>query len=406
MTINIKLLTTEPLNKNGYSLIFILSHKGKRKKYKICNCLPEHWIASEELLSSRHPDYDILAPKIQVWKAKAKKILLSRPDDINEVYENLFNEKKAVDLGTFNDMGMAVVSELEASANSYEKRKDYINANKARGNARVYERALIEFDVFAPGIKFSGITFKLLMQFRDARLQKGNSKSTVSLYLRTLRALYNKFIKIHEFEASNPFEGVMKGLTVKSYAARKKNMSAEMIKKIEVIEHDYPTLYRFTDFWLLQYYFAGADYMDIYYLKNEQLRNGRVYFNRNKGNSGVAIDLKVHPKAQTIIDKYKQDGEYVFPWRKDVDGYKTHRRKAYDALKKAQIKHGIELSGAGGIWGHKVARHTFASIAKTMGIDEDLLRELQGHERDEIDNYYKDRYPEAMRDEALYRVIA
>jgi hypothetical protein len=28
-----------------------------------------------------------------------------------------------------------------------------------------------------------------------------------------------------------------------------------------------------------------------------------------------------------------------------------------------------------------------------------------GHERDDVDQYYKDRFPEAVRDEALFKII-
>jgi hypothetical protein len=41
----------------------------------------------------------------------------------------------------------------------------------------------------------------------------------------------------------------------------------------------------------------------------------------------------------------------------------------------------------------KVARHSFANRANLM-IETDITRELMGHERDDVDNYYKDKYPE------------
>ncbi len=405
MVIGLKLLKSQGLKKNGYPLYLEISHKKKRRRYKVCDCLPEHWLESEQMISVKHPEYDIISPQLMLWKNKARQLLVGRPEDIDAIYAVLFSPGAAV-LGTFYEMGMAYVADLEAAGNAYEKQKNHIKANKAQGNARVYHRALLEFNVFAPGVRMDEINFRLLWRFREARLAKGNSKSTVSLYLRTLRALYNHFVKIHDLEQNKPFEGVMQGLTVKSYATRKKNASMATVRQIERIVHDYESLYRFTDFWLLQFYLGGADYMDVYYLKNAQLRNGRVYFERNKGNGGGYVDLKIHPKAQAVIDKYRvADSEYVFPWRKDVDGYRTHRRKAYEALKKAQLKHGIELNGEGGRWGHKVARHTFASIGKTLGIDEDLLRELQGHERDDVDNYYKERFSQEVRDEALFKII-
>jgi hypothetical protein len=34
------------------------------------------------------------------------------------------------------------------------------------------------------------------------------------------------------------------------------------------------------------------------------------------------------------------------------------------------------------------------------------MRELMGHERDDIDTIYKDKYPEAIRDQAHYKIIS
>lgn len=38
-------------------------------------------------------------------------------------------------------------------------------------------------------------------------------------------------------------------------------------------------------------------------------------------------------------------------------------------------------------------------------IETDITRELMGHERDDVDNYYKDKYPEKVRDNALFEII-
>jgi hypothetical protein len=66
---------------------------------------------------------------------------------------------------------------------------------------------------------------------------------------------------------------------------------------------------------------------------------------------------------------------------------------------------GIEVMPTGGNLSVKVARHSFATIGKRLGIEEDILRELMGHERNDVDNYYKDRYPMKVRDEALWKII-
>jgi len=38
-------------------------------------------------------------------------------------------------------------------------------------------------------------------------------------------------------------------------------------------------------------------------------------------------------------------------------------------------------------------------------IDTDIIRELMAHERNDVDNFYKDKFSEKVRDEALFKII-
>jgi hypothetical protein len=403
MTINLKLLTGEKATHEGYPLSFVISHQGMKKKYQVGRCLPEHFISDEGIISKKHPDYDILYPIISRFKIAANNIVKTRPTDIIKVYNLMFEQNSGVE--TIKEFTDGLCAALGTTADKYEKDKDFENANKTRGNIAIYNLAVSQLEQFRPGVRLVDMDYRLLMAFREHKLTSGNKKATVSHYLRTLRALYNKAVKMYGVEDLKPFEGVFKGLTVKSSHSRKKIAGKDTVTKIEGLVYDYDSLYRWTDLWLLQFYLGGADLINVYYLKNSDIRNGRVYFGRLKGNSGTMVDLAIHPKAQAIIDKYKVEGEYLFPWRKDTDGYKTFRRSMATKLVTAQERFSIVLEGAGGNLGIKMARHTFANIAKQLFIEEDLLRELMGHERDDVDNYYKDKYPQAVRDEALFRII-
>ena len=50
-------------------------------------------------------------------------------------------------------------------------------------------------------------------------------------------------------------------------------------------------------------------------------------------------------------------------------------------------------------------RHSFRTIAKFLFIDVDIVRELMGHERKDIDTIYADKYSEKTRDEAHFKII-
>jgi hypothetical protein len=159
------------------------------------------------------------------------------------------------------------------------------------------------------------------------------------------------------------------------------------------------------DLFLLQFYFGGCDLVDLYFLKKNQIKRNRVSFVRTKTNTGTRIDLKIHPKAEVLLQKYTDAGEWVFPWGKDKASYENFRRTYQRGLIYIQEKNDVSVLPDGGNMGVKVARHTFANIAKNLMIEPDVIRELMGHERDDVDNYYKDKYPEAVRDEALFGII-
>jgi hypothetical protein len=70
-----------------------------------------------------------------------------------------------------------------------------------------------------------------------------------------------------------------------------------------------------------------------------------------------------------------------------------------------QSQEKIEVLPVGGFIRIKVARHTFATIGKQLVVETDLLRELMGHERKDVDTIYKDKYPENVRDLAHEKII-
>ena len=165
---------------------------------------------------------------------------------------------------------------------------------------------------------------------------------------------------------------------------------------------------RAIDFSLLQFYLCGVDLVDLYMLKVENLVNeNRVIFTRRKlGDKAYEFDMLLPEKAKAVIKKYQaSEGEYVFPWRKDHMGYKTFRNNHNRNLKIVQKRLKIDLLPKNDNLTTKVMRHTFATLGKFARIEEDLLRELMGHERNDIDTVYKDKYPESERDAAQIKII-
>jgi len=404
MKIEIKLILSRKETSEGFPLVVEISHQNKRKSKTLTFCKASHFIAEGKTISDKHPDYDVLAPIIMELKIKARKLILLNYTDVEKTYEELF----AVDFSQvgFIDFARKLIAEMKDMA---EKRGEYDlkGKNKVLGNVRCYENVIGQFENFAKGVTLQNLDYETLYRFKNYNISVGNSKSTIHLYLRTLRTIYNKGILFNKLSDQKPFERIFEGLKIRSYDSRKKYLLREVILKMEfAIEFLGTAKQKYIDLFLLQFYFGGCDLIDVYYLKERQLRKGRVVFERTKTNTGNRIDLKIHPNAQKLIDRNRTTGEWLFPWGKDKSEYETFRRTYQRALIYIQEKLEIEVQPDGGNIAIKVARHSFANRAKTLMIESDITRELMGHERDDVDNYYKDKYPEKVRDMALFEIIS
>jgi len=387
----------------GYPLLVEIAHQNKRKTKTLGMCKEKHFIVDGKTISEKHPDYDILAPILMNIKIKARKIILNQCKDVNQAFDELF----AIDFSQIGyiDYAKKLVEEMKDLA-AKMKNSDAKGSNKILGNVKVYENVIAQFENFARSVSLQNLNYETLISFKNYNLSIGNSKSTIHLYLRTLRAIYNKGILMHRLSDQKPFNRVFDGLKTKSYDSRKKYLDRESISKLEALNM-LTAKQKYVDLFLLQFYFGGCDLTDVYYLKERQVRKGRVVFERTKTSTGTRIDLKVHPLAQKIIDKYRVGGtEWLFPWEKERKSYETFRRSYQRALQTVQENEQIEVLPDGGNIAVKVARHSFGNRAKKLMIESDITRELMGHERDEVDNFYKDKYPEKVRDLALFEIIS
>lgn len=402
MKIEVRLNTNKPELADGFPLVIYVSHQGKRKEKILCYCKESHFLPNDKMISTRHPDYDVMAPILMELKIKARKLILQGCVDVEKAYTELFR----ID---FSEIGMMdhvekLIEEIKQMAATLLIKKDLKAANKILGNCKVYENVKNQMEPFFRDVSVQNVDYEVLMRFRNYQLGIGNSRTTVHLYLRTIRAMYNKAILLYKLHDAKPFEGVFTSLKQKSFSSKKKYLDREMLQKLETLDLK-SEKQKYVDLFLLQFYFGGCDLIDIYYLSKKQIRRGRVNFERTKTNTGTRIDLKIHPKAAAILAKFENDTDYILPFKKDRAVYETFRRTYQRALVFVQKANGIEIEPTGGAIGVKVARHTFATLGKNLLIEPDILRELMGHERDDVDNYYKDKYPEAMRDEALFRII-
>lgn len=414
MKIELKLLRAKKETAEGYPLVFEASHQGRRKQKKVGFAKDNHFSETAKMISVKHPDYDVLAPRLMELQLRARKICLGGETDVAAALEQMF--AVPTDSITIAAFGAEWLAEQKELAAIHDRRGELVERNRVSGYAESVENALKQFNAVVPNATVERLDYATLMKFVSFHKRQGNSGNTIHLYLRSIRQLYNKACLKYKIPNTKPFEGVFAGLKTRSSQNRKKYLKKDTVRLLEGLKLNAMER-RSVDMFLLQFYFGGCDLTDIYHLKKSQIRKGRVRFERGKVSGGHLVDLKIHPKAQAILDKYPSSDDYVFPWGKTRQQYKNWRSKTQKLLKEVQAAQAtlaadkkdealkIEVQPDGGHLAPKVARHTFANIAKGLFIEEDIIRELMGHERDDVDNYYKDKYTEKVRDAALFKII-
>ncbi|AUC14335.1 hypothetical protein BTO06_03900 [Tenacibaculum sp. SZ-18] len=404
--------------KNGYPVICHLQDR-KRLRFSLkMNFMKKEWDFEKELPLNDKRKQLIIKRKKGLLADLITKSIEDRNITLAHVKEVLTGNNSSNDKDlTFYDF----VDELVAKQ---EKILDD-NGVQKKGNAGVYRNAAKQLYKFKPKITLDEIDYTLLDDFKQYQLELGNKKNTIHSYLRTFRAVYNEAVRRNIIIDKKPFKDIFKGISVKKNRTKKRHLSKTSLYILENLENLADGQKLAIDFFLLQFYFGGQDFRDIYYLKKNQLSNNRVYFTRGKlDENGYEFDLAISAKAKKIIDYYKttEKGEFLFPFRKDYNGYKTFIRRVQKNLQIVQSNYNdhivriLEQTGESfqklTVEPHntqistKVSRHTFGTIGSRLFIEPDLLRALMGHERDDVDTIYKDVFPETIRDLNHFKIIS
>jgi len=89
MTIEIKLLTDKADTGEGFPVVVRVSNKGKRKQKIVAHSKINHFNEQMQLVTDDHPDCDELLPRLMEIKLKARKLIASGCEDVNQALDQL-----------------------------------------------------------------------------------------------------------------------------------------------------------------------------------------------------------------------------------------------------------------------------------------------------------------------------
>jgi len=393
MEATIQLYTTDGESKKGFPVKLVL-YNGKRKRKTIGNSILEHWNEATQLPRPAHPRFEQLSEMILSMRAVAVTSKFKRIERLDQALDFLQNTE-----------GGGANNSVYGYCDVLTKR---MRASGRDGNALFYEGVMQQFKYFSHELFFDDITPDFIERFKMYKLD-GCTNKTVKEYVGCLRAVYNKAVRDPDMliKDKTPFENATRDLPTRRRRKKNRYLDPEGIKQLQALTGLSPRRTMVVDLTLLQFYLGGVDLFDLYYLKRKQLYGNRVMFQRGKlGKLKIEFDVRVFEPARKILEKYMaSEGEYVFPWKKPHKSYITWRGQHNKWLIKVQQKHGIALSPIDANLTSKVMRHSFRTRAKFLHIEVDMIRELMGHERDDVDTAYADKFSEKERDAAQKLII-
>lgn len=241
-----------------------------------------------------------------------------------------------------------------------------------------YSTAIRSFFKFNKGedIPLANINSQLIDSYSEWLQQNNISKDTLSCYMRSLRAIYNKAVNKGLVQQCNPFRNVFTGIT----RTRKRSVEKEDICKLreaDIKPDSFMHLVR--DVFLFCFYACGMPFVDVAFLKKSQLEDGFISYNRRKTNQPVRI--KLEPCMKEIINRYSSDDrEYIFPFLSSLDedtAYKEYQQK-YSHYNKT-LKTLGKKAGICSRLSSYVPRHTWATLAFRSAVDLSVISQALGH---------------------------
>lgn len=269
--------------------------------------------------------------------------------------------------------------------------KEYITELKDEGRVSTYqsfETTLNSLQNFKKDLRWKDITVEFLKSFEKYMISNGRTSTTVGIYLRTLRVIYNlaitqKIVSVDTYPFSKRNYKIPKGRNIK------KALTLEQIGKIfnyKTIEFSSEDLAK--DLWIFSYVSSGINIKDICGLRYTDINNDMLSFIRaktaltNKENLGK-IEIYLNDRAKQIISKWGNIDKsgYIFDFFQE--GFSPERKRlTVQNLVKLINKYMARISKESGIEIPVTtysSRHSYSSVMKNSGASIEFISESLGH---------------------------
>lgn len=265
---------------------------------------------------------------------------------------------------------------------------DGLQSVGALRTAQTYRSALHSFTAFRGGrdIGLREIDALLIADYETWLKRRGVTLNTVSFYMRILRSVYNKAVERGLAEQRYPFRNVYTGVE----KTVKRAVGIDVIRRLREYDLSAKPRYAFArDLFLLSFYLRGISFVDLAFLRKQDLADGVLNYRRRK--TWQRMRIRWVPCMEEIVARYapKTAGSpYLLPILRPqspqsefAQYHKALQQMNYALRRISEMLHISRLTTY-------VARHTWASTARRKNIPMAVICQGMGHESERTTRIY------------------
>lgn len=270
--------------------------------------------------------------------------------------------------------------------------RQFANSKTKSTTRELYEytiKLMKRFDAKYETLRFEDVNKDWLTAFDNWMMQCSPKKNARNIHLRNIRAVFNDAID-NNVTTSYPF----RKFKIRAEQTAKRSLTTDELREfMECRCEDFQQKYK--DMFMLMFYLIGINSVDLFQLKQTDFVKGRIIYHRSK--TGRLYDIKVEPEALAIINKYRGKN-YLLDICDRYHNYKDFVHRMNENLREIGSGMFPELTA---YW----SRHSWATIAYSIGVPKDTISQALGHSfGNRTTDTYID-YDNSKVDEANRKVI-
>lgn len=358
---------------------------------------------------------------MSLFKEEFDKATASRPRGVYKELSTQHNNIEQLARDIIADMPLFSFAEFERKLKGFTRKSDDVlsmfeeymdellreDRISTESNYRVTYNSMRKFMKRKKSLPFHELGIDWLRDYEKWLLNDGKSITTVGIYCRCIRAIYNL--------------GIEKGVASKDYYPFgkrryqipdsknvKKALSLQEIKMIMDYEcRSDNNEERSRDYWIFVYLCNGINIKDMSYLKWDCIEDGLITFYRTKTRNTKKANLKpiiavLTEEIQSIIDRWgttPKSSPFVFPILDAKDDVVTIEKKVQQIIRTTNRFMriiGKELGITKPVTTY-VARHSYATVLKRSGAPIQFISEALGHSNLKTTESYLDSFEQKTR---------